>query len=127
MPSKTTNLTSYGNGGFSRFISTAFDRRRGLGPEGYETPAIRICDATSGANRCHTRFGLVVDALKRGILMQGGLPMPFPTISLVEIFTSPTTMLCSPTARDGRAYVRSCREHVPRACDGCDFDFPRKA
>ena len=127
MPSKTTNLTSYGDAGFSRFMRMAFYRRRGLGPEGHEKPAIAICDATSEVDRCHTRFGPVVEALKRDILMQGGLPMTFPTISLGEIFTSPTTMLWSPTTCDGRGYVRLCGGHVPQAYEGCDFDLPRKA
>ncbi len=120
------NLTSYGDAGFGRFIRMAFDRRSGLGPEGREKPAIAICDATSEVNRCHTRFGPVVEAPKRGILMQGGLPMTFPTISLGEFFTSPTTMLWS-LARDGRGYVRLRRGHVPQAYEGCEFDFPRKA
>ncbi len=127
MGAKRTNLTSYGDAGFSQFIRMAFARHTGLGPEDYEKPVIGICDTTSEVNRCHTRFGPVVEVLKRGILMQGGLPMTFPTISLGEIFTSPTTTLWSLTARDGCGYVRLRRGHVPQAYEGCEFDFPRKA
>ena len=128
MPPKTTNLTSYGDAGFSRFIRMAFDPHR-IWPGGYEKPAIEICDATSEINRCHTRFGgPVVETLKRSSPMQGGLlPMPFPKISPREIFASPTTMLWSPTTCDGRGYVRLCGGHVPQAYEGCDFDLPRKA
>lgn len=71
----------------------AFARHTGLGPEDYERPVVGICDTSSEINRCHTHFGPIIDALKRGVLMEGGIPMTFPTISLGEMFTSPTTML----------------------------------
>lgn len=71
----------------------AFARHTGLGPEDYERPMVGICDTSSEINRCHTHFGPIIDALKRGVLMEGGVPMTFPTISLGEMFTSPTTML----------------------------------
>ena len=86
-------LTSYGDPDFSRFLRMAFARHMGLGPEDYDKPVIGICDTTSEINRCHTHFGPLIDAVKRGILMEGGIPLSFPTISLGEIFTSPTTML----------------------------------
>lgn len=93
MGSPRNELTSYGDAGFSRFIRMAFNRHMGLGPEDYERPVIGICDTRSEVNRCHTHFGPIVEAIKRGVLMQGGVPLAFPTISLGEIFTSPTTML----------------------------------
>ena len=96
-PSRTSNgsrgATSYGDAGFSRFARMAFARHTGLGPEDYERPMVGICDTSSEINRCHTHFGPIIDALKRGVLMEGGVPMTFPTISLGEMFTSPTTML----------------------------------
>lgn len=96
-PSRTSNgsrgATSYGDAGFSRFARMAFARHTGLGPEDYERPVVGICDTSSEINRCHTHFGPIIEALKRGVLMEGGIPMTFPTISLGEMFTSPTTML----------------------------------
>ncbi len=88
-----SNLTSYGDAGFSQFIRKAFNRHLGLGEEDFDKPVIGICNTYSEINRCHTHFGPIVQAIKRGVLMAGGVPLEFPTISLGEIFTSPTTML----------------------------------
>ena len=35
----------------------------------------------------------LVEAVKRGVLKRGGLPIDFPTISLGEVFLSPTSMM----------------------------------
>ena len=37
----------------------------------------------------------LVEAVKRGVLEAGGLPLVFPTLSLGEILLSPTTVLCN--------------------------------
>src|SRR5690606_35711818 len=42
---------------------------------------------------CHRHFPELVEAVKRGVLAAGGLPVPFPTISLGEVFLDPTSML----------------------------------
>jgi len=34
----------------------------------------------------------LIEAVKRGIMLAGGLPMDFPTISIHESFASPTSM-----------------------------------
>src|SRR5207253_9650946 len=36
-------------------------------------------------------FPELIDAVKRGVLAMGGLPLTFPTISLGEVFLSPTS------------------------------------
>src|ERR1051325_3095018 len=82
MSSLGARLTFYGDPGFSRFLRMAFAWHTGLGPEDYDKPVIGICDTTSEINRCHTHFGPLIDAVKHGILMEGGIPVSFPTISL---------------------------------------------
>jgi len=93
MGERTRPSTSYGDEGFSRFIRMAFNRHLGHGPEDFAKPIIGICNTSSDFNRCHTHFGPAIEAIKRGILMEGGIPLEFPVISLGEMFTSPTTML----------------------------------
>lgn len=130
-------LTSYGDAGFSGFIRMAFARHTGLGSEDYEKPVIGICDTTSEINRCHAHFGPIVEALKRGILMEGGIPFTFPTISLGEPFTSPTTMLYRNLAAmdteemiraqpiDGVVLLGGCDKTVPAQLMGASSaDFP---
>ena len=123
--SVNNDLTSYGDAGFSRFIRMAFARHTGLGPEDYERPIIGICDTTSEINRCHTHFGPIIDALKRGILMEGGVPLTFPTISLGEIFTSPTTMLYrNLAAMDTEEMIRAQPMDAVVLLGACDKTIP---
>lgn len=85
--------TSYGDSGFSHFIRSAFRRNLGHGQEENNKPIIGICNTSSEVNRCHSHFGPFIEAMKRGVLLAGGIPLEFPTISLGEMTTSPTTML----------------------------------
>jgi dihydroxy-acid dehydratase len=93
LPAKNKKLTSYGDPGFSKFIRQAFNRHLGYEPEDFEKPVIGICNTKSEINRCHSHIGPLIEAIKKGVLMAGGIPLEFPTISLGEINTSPTTML----------------------------------
>src|SRR5699024_8827679 len=54
---------------------------------------IGISNTFSEVNRCHSHVQPMVAAIKQGITMEGGTALEFPTISLGEMFTSPTTML----------------------------------
>ena len=53
---------------------------------------VGIAQSASGFNPCHRNFPELVDAIKRGVLAAGGLPLDFPTISLGETFLNPTSM-----------------------------------
>ena len=85
--------TSYGDGEFSEFLKMAFRRHLGHSEEDYEKPVIGIANTFSEVNRCHANVQPIVEAIKQGIIMEGGTPLEFPTISIGEMFTSPTTML----------------------------------
>ncbi|MBP1933894.1 IlvD/Edd family dehydratase [Ammoniphilus resinae] len=118
-------LTSYGDAGFSRFIRQAFNRHLGYDEKDFEKPVIGICNTESEINRCHTHFGPIVDAIKRGVLMAGGIPLEFPTISLGEIFTSPTTMLYrNLAAMDTEEMIRAQPLDGVVLLGGCDKMTP---
>ena len=85
--------TSYGDAGFSEFIKMAFRRHLGHDENDYKKPVIGIANTFSEVNRCNNHVGPIVTAIKEGVTMEGGTPLEFPTISLGEMFTSPTTML----------------------------------
>jgi len=87
------SLTSYGDVEFSRYLRRAFLSSAGYDAVDLEKPIIGIVDTSSDYNTCHRQMPEMVQAVKRGIFEAGGLPMAFPTISLNEILTSPTTML----------------------------------
>jgi dihydroxy-acid dehydratase len=56
-------------------------------------PVIGLAQTWSEFNPCHRHLREVAEAVKRGVWQAGGLPLEFPTISLGEIFLSPTSML----------------------------------
>src|SRR5882672_11119988 len=77
----------------------SFARRAWLRSEGFSSdffqnkPVIGICNSWSELNNCNAHLRIVAEAVKRGVLAAGGLPLEFPTISLGEMFMRPTTML----------------------------------
>jgi dihydroxy-acid dehydratase len=87
------DLTSYGDPAFSRFLRRAFLASAGYDEEDLSRPVVGIVNTASDYNTCHRQMPEIVQAVKRGVLEAGGLPFAFPTISLHEINTSPTTML----------------------------------
>jgi dihydroxy-acid dehydratase len=86
-------LTSYGDLGFARFLRSAFLSSAGLDAEDLDRPVVGIVDTSSDYNTCHRSMPELIEAVKRGVLESGGIPFVFPTMSLGEVLTSPTTML----------------------------------
>ncbi|MBN1571881.1 MAG: dihydroxy-acid dehydratase [Deltaproteobacteria bacterium] len=87
------NLTSYADEEFSKYMRRAFLSSAGYDKEDLSRPVVGIVDTTSDYNTCHRQMPEMVSAVKRGVLETGGIPFAFPTISLNEILTHPTTML----------------------------------
>ena len=86
-------LTNYGDPEFSVYIRKAFAKAMGYSDYELARPIVGIINTFSGFNSCHHNFNDLIEAVKRGVLSQGGLPVEFPTISLGEMFTAPTTMM----------------------------------
>ncbi|MFB4165089.1 IlvD/Edd family dehydratase [Alteribacillus sp. JSM 102045] len=122
---KRRQAASYGDEGFSLFLRRAFARHMGHSAEDWEKPVIGICNTKSEVNRCHTHFDRIVEAIKRGVLMAGGIPLEFPTISLGESFTSPTTMLYrNLAAMDTEEMIRAQPLDGVVLIGGCDKMTP---
>ncbi len=86
-------LTNYGDAGFSLYLRRSFAKSMGYSGEMLARPVIGIADSRSGFNNCHRHFPELIDAVKRGVLAAGGLPIEFPTVSLGEVFLNPTSMM----------------------------------
>lgn len=86
-------LTWYGDAGFSTFMRRAFAKGMGFTDEDLGRPIIGICNTWSELNHCNSHLKEIAEAVKRGVWQAGGWPLEFPTISLGEIFVSPTSML----------------------------------
>ncbi|NIO41105.1 MAG: dihydroxy-acid dehydratase, partial [Burkholderiales bacterium] len=87
------NLTDYGDPGFAAYLRRSFARSMGYSKEILDRPIVGIASSASGFNNCHRSMPELVEAVKRGVLKAGGLPVDFPTISLGEVFLSPTSMM----------------------------------
>jgi dihydroxy-acid dehydratase len=86
-------LTNYGDADFSLYLRRSFAKSMGYSTDMLARRVVGICQAAGGFNSCHRHFPELVDAVKRGVLAAGALPIDFPTISLGEIFLSPTSMM----------------------------------
>jgi dihydroxy-acid dehydratase len=87
-----SGLTNYGDAGFSIYLRRSFASSMGYSREMLERPVVGICHSASGFNNCHRHVPEMVEAVKRGVLAAGGLPIDFPTISLGEVYLVPTSL-----------------------------------
>lgn len=88
-----TRLTQYGDEEFALYLRRSFASSMGFSREALGKPIIGILNTYSELNNCHRHLPELVQAVKRGVWQAGGLPLEFPTISLGEVFLSPTSMM----------------------------------
>lgn len=85
-------LTSYGDAHFSLFLRKVFIKALGYSEDALSRPIIGIINTYSALNPCHANIPQLIEAVKRGVQLNGGLAVEFPTISVHESFSSPTSM-----------------------------------
>jgi dihydroxy-acid dehydratase len=118
-------VTRYGDPGFSRFLRRAMSRNLGFSADDFERPVVGVLNTFSEVNRCHAHFGPLVEAIKRGVLMAGGVPLEFPTISLGEPFLEPSAMLFrNLAAMDAEEMIRAQPFDAVVLVGGCDKTLP---
>src|ERR1700757_584241 len=84
-------LTNYGDRDFSLYLRRSFAQSMGYSRAMLSKPVVGIANTASGFNNCHRHFPELLEAVKRGVLAAGALPIEFPTISLGEAFLRPTS------------------------------------
>jgi dihydroxy-acid dehydratase len=118
-------LTNYGDPDFALYLRRSFARSMGYSLEMLSKPVIGIADTRSGFNNCHRHFPELIEAVKRGILAAGGLPLVFPTISLGEVFLNPTSLMFrNLMAMDTEEMVRAQPMDAVVLVGGCDKTVP---
>ena len=101
-------LTAYGDEDFSLFLRKAFIKAMGYTDDALERPIIGITNTFSGFNACHRNVPELIEAVKRGVMLAGGLPVEFPVITLHESFAFPTSMyLRNMMAMDTEEMIRA--------------------
>jgi dihydroxy-acid dehydratase len=110
---------------FSLYLRRANAASMGYGKEMLSKPVIGIADTGSGFNNCHRHVPEMIDAVKRGVLMAGGLPIVFPTISLGETFLNPTSMMYrNLMSMDTEEMIQAQPMDAAVMIGGCDKTLP---
>src|SRR5581483_4006969 len=86
-------LTNYGDRDFALYLRRSFAKSMGYSSAMLAKPVIGIANTASGFNNCHRLVPELVEAVKRGVLAAGALPIEFPTISLGEVYLNPTSLM----------------------------------
>jgi dihydroxy-acid dehydratase len=118
-------LTNYGDAGFSLYLRRSFAKSMGYSGEMLSRPVVGIADSRSGFNNCHRHFPELIEAVKRGVLAAGALPIEFPTVSLGEVFLSPTSMMFrNLMSVDVEEMIRAQPMDAVVLVGGCDKTVP---
>ena len=118
-------LANYGDAAFSLFLRKAFVKGAGYSGAALDRPVIGVVNTASAYNPCHGNMVPLMEAVKRGIFMAGGLPMEFPTISIGETFANPTSMyLRNLMAMDTEEMIRAQPMDAVVLIGGCDKTVP---
>ncbi|HEX9434690.1 MAG TPA: IlvD/Edd family dehydratase [Burkholderiales bacterium] len=118
-------LTNYGDPAFSLYLRRSFAKSMGYSSEMLGRPVVGIADSKSGFNNCHRHFPELIEAVKRGVLAAGALPIEFPTVSLGEVFLSPTSMMFrNLMSIDVEEMIRAQPMDAVVLVGGCDKTVP---
>jgi dihydroxy-acid dehydratase len=118
-------LTHYGDPDFALYLRRSFARSMGYGDDLLARPVIGITDTASGFNNCHRNVPELIEAVKRGVLAAGGLPLAFPVISLGEPFLHPTSLMFrNLMSMDTEEMIRAQPMDAVVLVGGCDKTVP---
>ena len=118
-------LTNYGDKDFALYLRRSFASSMGYSREMLARPVVGIAYTPSGLNNCHRAFPELLEAVKRGVIAAGGLPLEFPTISLGEVFLSPTSLkFRNLMAMDTEEMIRAQPVDSVVLMGGCDKTVP---
>jgi dihydroxy-acid dehydratase len=118
-------LTNYGDRDFSLYLRRSFALSMGYSRAMVAKPVVGIAHTASGFNNCHRHFPELLEAVKRGVLAAGALPVEFPTISLGEVFLEPTSLKYrNLMSMDTEEMIRAQPMDAVVLMGGCDKTVP---
>ncbi|MCY7301907.1 MAG: dihydroxy-acid dehydratase [Thermoleophilia bacterium] len=108
-----------------------FNHRAWLKPNGFsdealrDRPVIGICNTWSELVGCNIHLRGLAEAVKRGVLQAGGLPLEFPVLSLSETLMKPNAMLYrNLAAMDVESMIKSHPLDAVVLLSSCDKTTP---
>src|SRR5579862_4598907 len=116
----------FGPNDLRAMTARAYLRAEGLTGSFFDgRPVVGICNSWSELTTCNAHLRQVAEAVRRGVLAAGGLPLEFPTISLGETLMKPTTMLYrNLMAMDVEECIRAYPLDAVVLLCGCDKTTP---
>ena len=118
-------LTNYGDRDFSIYLRRSFASSMGYSRDMLSKKIVGIAYTPSGYNNCHRHFPEMLEAVKRGVLTAGALPVEFPTISLGEVFLNPTSLkFRNLMSMDTEEMIRAQPMDAVVLMGGCDKTVP---
>jgi len=119
------NAANYGDRDFALYLRRSFAKSMGYSQAMLDRPVVGIVDTRSDYNNCHRMVPELVEAVKRGVLAAGGLPLAFPTVSLCEPSLFPTSMhYRNLAALDAEAMLTAQPMDAAVLVGGCDKTVP---
>src|SRR4051794_22113403 len=120
-----SRLTRYGDEEFALFLRRGFLKGAGYTDEALDRPIVGILSTASDFNPCHGTAGKVAEQVAKGVRMAGGLPFVFPTISIHEAFSFPTSMLLrNLMSMDTEEMMKALPLDSAVMIGGCDKTIP---
>ena len=119
-------LTNYGDRDFSVYLRNSFASSMGYSREVLKKPIVGIANSFSGFNNCHRHFPRAFGSGQSAVFcLGGGLPIEFPTISLGEVFLSPTSLkFRNLMSMDTEEMIRAQPMDAVVLMGGCDKTVP---
>ncbi len=119
------NTANYGDRDFALYLRRSFAKSMGYSQAMLDRPVVGIVDTGSDFNNCHRTVPELIEAVKRGVLAAGGLPLAFPTVSLCEPSLFPTSMhYRNLAALDTEAMLSAQPMDAAVLVGGCDKTVP---
>jgi dihydroxy-acid dehydratase len=119
------NTANYGDRDFALYLRRSFAKSMGYSQAMLDKPVVGIVDTGSDYNNCHRTVPELIQAVKRGVLAAGGLPLAFPTVSLCEPSLFPTSMhYRNLAAIDTEAMLTAQPMDAAVLIGGCDKTVP---
>ena len=119
------NTANYGDRDFALYLRRSFAKSMGYSQAMLDRPVVGIVDTGSDFNNCHRTVPELIEAVKRGVLAAGGLPLAFPTVSLCEPSLFPTSMhYRNLAALDTEAMLSAQPMDAAVLIGGCDKTVP---
>jgi dihydroxy-acid dehydratase len=120
-----TKTSNYGDRDFALYLRRSFAKSMGYSAAMLGKPVVGIADTRSDYNNCHRTIPELIEAVKRGVLAAGGLPLAFPTVSLCEPSLNPCSMhYRNLMALDTEAMLSAQPMDAAVLIGGCDKTVP---